>query len=238
MKTALVLSGGGMFGAWQAGAWRALAERFHPDLVVGASIGALNGYAIAGGASPQDLAQFWLRPDTARLRDLPKNIRDLMSHFSPRLEFAVVVTDVMRMKPKIFSGCEITWRHLAASCALPGVLPQRRIAGRWYSDGGLLNPLPAWAAVDLGATKIVALHALPKIPAAWLAHLARGFQRVWGHHPPLGAEVELVLIQTGAPLGSLQDSIRWKRGNIERWMEMGFDAAKNISIPDCFHRAV
>ena len=62
MKTALVLSGGGMFGAWQAGAWRALAGRFAPDLIVGASVGSLNGYAIAGGATPDELAEFWLRP--------------------------------------------------------------------------------------------------------------------------------------------------------------------------------
>jgi len=47
MKTALVLSGGGMFGAWQAGAWSALAPAFQPDVVVGASAGSLNGYAIA-----------------------------------------------------------------------------------------------------------------------------------------------------------------------------------------------
>ena len=41
--TALVLSAGGMYGAYQAGAWRVLAERFQPDLIVGASIGAVNG---------------------------------------------------------------------------------------------------------------------------------------------------------------------------------------------------
>jgi predicted acylesterase/phospholipase RssA len=43
MKRALVLSGGGMFGAWQAGAWSVLARHFQPDLVVGASAGSLNG---------------------------------------------------------------------------------------------------------------------------------------------------------------------------------------------------
>ena len=52
---------------------------------------------------------------------------------------------------------EFTPEHLAASCAVPLVLPQKRIEGRWFSDGGLLNPLPVWAAVDLGATEIVAL---------------------------------------------------------------------------------
>jgi NTE family protein len=234
MKTALVLSGGGLFGAWQAGAWRGLVGSFAPDLVVGASIGSLNGYAIAGGASPEELARFWLRPENARLRDLPANIRDLMSRFSPRVEFAVVLTDAMRLKPKIFRGAEITWRHLAASCAIPGVLRHYRIGGRWYTDGGLLNPLPVWAAVELGATRIIALNALPQIPSVLLKPFVKGFRRVAGHHPPLPAGVELVTLETDGALGSMSEALRWRRDNIERWMEIGFDAARNISIPDCF----
>src|ERR1035438_6422683 len=49
MPCALVLSAGGMFGAYQAGAWNVLSRRFRPDLVVGASVGALNGWAFPGG---------------------------------------------------------------------------------------------------------------------------------------------------------------------------------------------
>ena len=63
MKTALVLSAGGMFGAYQAGAWKALASVFQPDIVVGASIGALNGWAIAGGCSTAQLIDLWLELD-------------------------------------------------------------------------------------------------------------------------------------------------------------------------------
>lgn len=231
MKSALVLSGGGLFGAWQAGAWRALEERFRPDLVVGASVGSLNGYAIAGGASGEDLAAFWLRP--SRLRDLPANVRLLMSHYSPRIGYAAVLTDLLRMKPRIFSGPEITWRHLAASCAIPGVLRQYRIGGRWYSDGGLLNPLPIWAAVELGADRIVALNALPHIPSTLLQPLVKGFRRVAGHHPPLPEGVRLVSLETEGALGSMSSALRWNRDNIERWLELGYRAAKNISVPDC-----
>jgi NTE family protein len=236
MKTALVLSGGGLFGAWQVGAWRSLSGRFAPDLVVGASIGSLNGYAIAGGALPDQLAEFWLRPENARLRDLPANIQHLMGRFSPQIEFAVVLTDPIRMKPRIFHGPDITWRHLAASCAIPGVLKHYRIGGRWYTDGGLLNPLPVWAAVEMGATRIVALNALPRIPSALLGPFVKGFRRVAGYHPPLGDEIEVVNLETDGALGSIQDALRWRRENIERWMELGYQAARNISIPDCFGR--
>jgi len=234
MKTALVLSGGGLFGAWQAGAWRALAASFHPDLVVGASVGALNGYAIASGASPDQLAAWWLNPETAKFNRLAENIRALMHHFSLRISYAAVLTDVTRMKPKIFRDRDVTWRHLAASCAVPGVLPQYRIGGRWYSDGGLLNPLPVYAAAELGATRILALNALPQIPSRWLRPVVKAFRRVAGHHPPLAREIEIEILETPGPLGTMREALRWKRENVERWMQLGFDAARNISMDRCF----
>ena len=59
----LVLQGGGALGAYQAGAYEALAEAgFMPDWVAGISIGAINGAIIAGNR-PEDrvmrLKQFW-----------------------------------------------------------------------------------------------------------------------------------------------------------------------------------
>jgi predicted acylesterase/phospholipase RssA len=219
---------------------------------VGASVGSLNGYAIAGGASPEELVEFWLRPELANLGNLPHTIRALMSRYSLKLDdapgyrpakanghgpdYAVILTDLLRLKPKIFRGGEITWRHLAASCAIPGVLPIQSIDGRRYCDGGLLNPLPVWAAVELGATHIVALHALPEIPSLWLKPFAAGFRRIAGHHPPLPGGVDLQIVQPAGGLGSVRDSLRWRRGNIERWIDLGYLAAKNISVSNCIAR--
>lgn len=236
MKTALVLSGGGMFGAWQAGAWRALAGRFHPDLVVGASVGSLNGYAIAAGATPDQLAAFWLRPELGVLGNLPSTVRALMDDHPLTTPYAVVLTDALRLKPRVVLDGAVTWRHLAASCAIPAVMRPYRIDARWYCDGGLLNPLPVYAAVELGATHIIALHALPEIPSAWLKPFVTGFRGVAGHNPPLPPGVELTLIKTPRPLGSMRDALRWKRENVERWMEHGYQAAKNISILNCIER--
>jgi predicted acylesterase/phospholipase RssA len=229
-----------------------------PDLIVGASVGSLNGYAIAGGATPQELAEFWLQPATADFSRLPDTIRALLHRYpldststtpSPderpcsrdssrrpkeAIGFAVVLTDPLRLKPRIFSGAEITWRHLAASCAIPGVLRPYKIDGRWYFDGGLLNPLPVWAAVELGATHIVALHALPQIPSTLLRPFVNGFRRVAGHNPPLPSDIELTLISTGDAIGSMRDALRWKRENVERWLQMGYSAAHNISLSKCY----
>jgi NTE family protein len=240
MKRALVFSGGGVFGAWQAGVWRGLASEsgWSPELVVGASVGSLNGYAVAGGATPEELCAFWMQPSVGRFRHLPETIRALMERYPLRMDYALTMTDMVRMKPKIARGEDVTWRHLAASCAIPGLLPQRRIGGRWYGDGGLLNPLPVWAAVDLGATEIIGVHALPEIPSSVLRPFVSGFRRVFGHHPPVPSAVRLVTIEPQRPLGSVGDALNWKRENVERWiaegLRQGQAAAKNISIQNCF----
>ena len=62
-KVVLVLQGGGALGAYQAGAYEALAEAgIEPDGVAGISIGAINGAIIAGN-EPKNrvdrLREFW-----------------------------------------------------------------------------------------------------------------------------------------------------------------------------------
>ena len=93
---ALVLQGGGALGAYQAGAYAALAEAdIHPDWVAGISIGAINAAIIAGNAPDQRVAKlraFWEGitanplPDWAIASDalLPKGhlARSLVSQLS------------------------------------------------------------------------------------------------------------------------------------------------------------
>jgi len=230
LMLALVLSGGGLFGAWQAGAWSRLAGRIRPDLIVGASVGSLNAYLIAGGATPEDLRAMWLDPAFGRFQDLPSNIRRMMAGYTPRIPLAITATELPRMKPRIFRDSEITWRHLAASCALPFALPQVRIGSHWYSDGGLLGALPLWAAAELGATRIIGLQALPQPASWWLGQAARAFRAVAGHNPPLPPGIEVLEIRPGRRLGSVRDTIRWKRSNIERWLDQGAeDAARAVT---------
>lgn len=59
-KKALVLSGGGGRGAYHVGALRALQDNeWFPDIVVGTSIGAVNGAAIASGHDARSLWRLW-----------------------------------------------------------------------------------------------------------------------------------------------------------------------------------
>jgi NTE family protein len=222
---ALVLSGGGLFGAWQAGAWSVLGSRISPDLVVGASVGSLNGYVIASGGTPEELAAMWLDPAFARFKDLPANIRRMMARYTPRMPFAITATELPRMKPRIFRDAEITWQHLAASCALPLALPQVRIGTQWYSDGGLLGALPLWAAAELGATHLIGLQALPQPPSWWLGHGVRAFRAIAGHNPGVPPGIDVHEIRPGQSLGSVRDTVQWKRANIERWLDQGAEDA-------------
>ncbi|PHN95917.1 patatin, partial [Tenacibaculum discolor] len=62
-QTVLVLQGGGALGAYQGGVYEMLAEHgYHPDWVVGTSIGAINSALIAGNPPELRLARlqaFW-----------------------------------------------------------------------------------------------------------------------------------------------------------------------------------
>src|SRR5579862_3581522 len=62
-KLVLVLQGGGALGAYQAGAYEALAEAgLEPDWIAGISIGAINGAIIAGNRPEnrvEKLREFW-----------------------------------------------------------------------------------------------------------------------------------------------------------------------------------
>jgi hypothetical protein len=54
-----------------------------------------------------------------------------------------------------------------------------------------------------------------------LNQLVRGFRGVAGHNPPVPPEIEVLEIKPGQRLGSVRDTVQWKRSNIERWLEQG-----------------
>jgi NTE family protein len=62
-EIAFVLGGGGILGAHEVGMLRALAERsIKPDLILGTSIGAINGSVFAADPTPasvQRLSELW-----------------------------------------------------------------------------------------------------------------------------------------------------------------------------------
>jgi len=232
-----------MFGAYQAGAWQVLAKCFRPDIVVGASVGALNGWAIAGGCPPEELIGQWLNPGWAPVAGrrwappwrgmldgaaLHQAIRRLWSQYRPRSAVAVVVTDLVRLQPRLFCNDEIRWQHLAASCAAPFCYPLVRVEGRLYADGGLLAPAPVWAAVAMGATRVVLVHLLARPASRLLGAAMRALRTLVpaGRRAPHNAAI--LTIAPHQPLGRLRDSLLWNATNIERWIEQGRRDARQV----------
>lgn len=238
MKTALVLSAGGMFGAYQAGVWKVLSQVFQPDIVVGASIGAVNGWAIAGGCPPDQLIENWLNLDALsgfrwRLPTRPwhgfmdsspveRLVEQTYHEFVPQIEYGVVATDTLRLRPVLFREPGLTWQHLAASTAMLGIFSQHRIGGRIYSDGGLLSAMPVWAAVEMGARRIVAINVLPDLPSFVVKNVVAAVRAVARYSPPSPPEpVDVVRMNAPTGLGSAKDALYWKRDNVKRWIEQG-----------------
>jgi NTE family protein len=226
VTTALVLSAGGMYAAWEVGVWKALCGRFQPDLIVGASAGAWNGWAIAGGATPDDLIREWMDPLTAKIMQpglhrfgvllpgaLHQKARGLFSRYRPRTPFALTVVEVPRLRPRLVRGAEITWQYLAATASIPFGFPPVVIAGVRYVDGGLLGALPLWAAEQMGATRAIAVNALTTLPFRLLRKVLRP--------PGPSAALEVIRIEPSVPLGSLKDAAVWTASNIGRWIELG-----------------
>ena len=226
MPTALVLSAGGLYAAWEVGVWKALWRRIRPDMIVGASAGAWNGWMIAGGLTPDELAAEWLDPHNRGLMQfgphafgllrpdaLHQRAKELAARFQPRTPFGLTMVEVPSLRLRLVREGEIDWRHLAATAAIPGGFPPVRIDGKLYVDGGFKGALPLWAAEAMGAERAIALNVLTTLPFRVLRQVL----------PPLRAskKLEVVLLEPSEPLGPLGHAVRWSRDRIERWIELG-----------------
>lgn len=185
VPTAFVLGGGGLLGAGEVGMLRALLERgVVPDLIVGTSVGAVNGAAVAADPSPgsissltriwQGLAGSGLYAGGAmrRARHLARTrthvhpnepLRDLLGEQlgDRRIEdlavpFQCVAASIERAAEHWFTEGPLLDAVLASS-AVPGVLPPVRIGDEHFLDGGLVNSIPVGRAVGLGARRVYVL---------------------------------------------------------------------------------
>jgi NTE family protein len=179
MTTAFVLSGGGNLGAVQVGMMLALERAgVRPDLIVGTSVGAVNGGWLAAAQPAEELAQVWrgLRRRDVFPVDLaggflglvgrrnhlvsPRGLRRLLRRHQAfeRLEDApvplhVVATDVLTgLDVRLSSGPTV--EAILASSAIPGVYPPVRYDGQTLMDGGVVNNTPISHAAALGADQV------------------------------------------------------------------------------------
>jgi NTE family protein len=183
--TAVVLGGGGVLGAVQVGMLRALLDAgIRPDLVVGTSVGAINGAVLAArpaGEVADRLEELWRSPDAAevfaagtvaRLRELARTRTAAHSAAPLRRALRAQLGDLrIEDLPVPFQCCAARIEDAAehwfdrgpvvdavlASAAVPGLLPPVTIDGRHYLDGGLVDSIPLGRAVELGARRVFVL---------------------------------------------------------------------------------
>ena len=181
-RTAFVLGGGGLLGAAEVGMLHALHDAgIRADVVLGTSIGAINGAVFAAFPADEAVARLedlwtsdasssvfgasaWQRMNTiarswththpvAPLRDL------LTAQVGPALiedltiPFQCVAASIERASEHWFTEGPLV-DALLASSAVPGLLPPARVGNEHFVDGGLVHSIPLGRAVALGARTV------------------------------------------------------------------------------------
>lgn len=165
---------------------KALAARgFQPDLVVGTSVGSINGAVIASRpieSSVATLVDMWgsmggsaifSESILRRVRNLVgqwthihsnEPLAELIEEWVPfrkieeaHVRFECVAACIETSSEHWFSAGP-TKEAILASCALPGIMPPVEIDGLHYIDGGVVNSIPVSRAIELGATRVFVLH--------------------------------------------------------------------------------
>lgn len=184
-SVAFVLGGGGVLGASQVGMLRALLERgIKPDLILGTSVGAVNGAVIASEPSLETidrLGELWkslagsgvfsssllgqatrlARHGTHLHSALP--LRRLLAEHLPftdiedmPVRFQCVAASIERARATWFDRGSLV-DAVVASCAVPGLLPPAKVGDEHFLDGGLVSSIPVGRALRLGAEKVCVL---------------------------------------------------------------------------------
>jgi NTE family protein len=185
-RTAFVLGGGGLLGAVEVGMLRALFEAgVRPDLLLGTSVGALNGALVA--ADPGDgvierLVGLWQSAVENRevwgdgaVRQVTRAVRTGTHLHSARplrerlhaelgdrtfadlaIELQVCAASIERAAEHWFTSGRVV-DAVVASAAVPGLLRPAVVDGEHYLDGGIVNSIPVGRAVEQGADRVFVL---------------------------------------------------------------------------------
>jgi NTE family protein len=183
-KTALVFAGGGSFGAVQVGMLRALvAHGVKPDMVVGSSVGAMNGAYYAGAPNQEGVARLAAIWRSLRRRDVFPVTPQALLGFLRRRDFLlgshglyrlvhehlpyrnlqdakvplhVVATDLLSGASVVLSEGEAA-TAIVASTAIPAAFAPVKCNGRYLADGAIASCTPVRVAVAQGATRLIVL---------------------------------------------------------------------------------
>jgi NTE family protein len=160
----IVLSGGGVKGVAHVGIIQALLERdIFPDIISGASAGAIVGALYANGVSPLEMLAFFKETPLLKYSHLTINKPGLFdtdkylvffekyfpinSFDALEKKLFVVTTNLHKGESVFFDKGELI-KPILASAALPPVFSPVSIDGQLYADGGIMNNFPVEPLID------------------------------------------------------------------------------------------
>ncbi len=182
---AFVLGGGGVLGAVEVGMLRALFRaEIKPDLVIGTSIGAVNGALVAADpveAVTDRLVRLWASPEASEVygdsvarqlrrfaarthlhspvplrRLLERELGEGRTFGDLKIPFRCCAASIERAAEHWFTEGPLV-EAVLASASVPGLLPPARIGDEHFVDGGIVNSIPIGEAVAAGAKCIFVL---------------------------------------------------------------------------------
>jgi NTE family protein len=258
-KVALVLGGGGTVGAVEVGFIDRLEELgVKVDFIVGTSVGALNAAHVAfhDGRAHSCLSEIWhgLREERVFRRRPWRALRQLwrtrtglfenrlvgqllLDHLivddfaNARIPLHVTATNICTGGREVFSEGSIV-EAVRASTAIPGLFPPVEINGQYYVDGAVSAGVDVKAAVELGATTVIAIDLrsamVEECPANIIDVLTRSVEIISHARSHCNLEhadfdAKVVHIQPG-----LKTSDRWNFKDVDRLLRDSYTMACQV----------
>jgi NTE family protein len=178
-----------------------------------------------------------------RLRHFLRTQGECVSFEHLHTPLALVASDIHSGREVVFRG-GLVWPAVLATVAVPGLFPAQPIGPYWLVDGGVLNPVPADVARDMGADVVLAVRlrderpldqaeayaSVPQGPTpSMLEVLTRSVDLLQGRLSPHAEAAVDVLIEPrceGAPSLGLRNFSRGRR-----YIKAG-EAAVTTALPE------
>ncbi len=174
-RIGIALGSGAARGWAHIGVLQELAKmQIEPDVICGSSIGALVGGSSVAGQLEQ--LEEWLltldRLQVAKFFDVSlikggliagKRIIDFFRERFGDFEISALAKPYGAVATDLYTGQEIWFRSgylldaVRASISIPGLFAPFFLNGRWYIDGGIVNPVPVSLCRALGADTVIAV---------------------------------------------------------------------------------
>lgn len=249
IQVALVLGGGGSRGLAHVGVIEELeAAGIHPDLIVGCSAGAIVGAMYADQPDITRIKRLLIDKKREHLLDLsvehlPYGVssglflrRFLSEHLKAdrfnelKTPFVAVATN-LEFGDMVIFGTGRLIPAIRASAAYPGVFLPIQIAGQYFVDGAVSNPVPVEVAKKMGAKFIIAVdlsgELTDTLPNHMLGVMRRSIEISYIHQSRIASETADVLIKIPLKnVGTFDDNVNEKTYKLGR--EMGKKFAPEI----------